>query len=201
MKQFIGALLMVLTMANCPIRGQVVTQTSQDISLRFYVMNVHFIGQRTGYSESGILFALTDSSVVLAPKTLLKAKLNALIRQHNGKLPPTDSLRRLLPLRTYRYDKLSRLSLHRKGNVAKGLLLGVGAGILAGLIEGNDIIFPVSFYAVAYTALLAPVGLLIGAACTKSINARKQSVATEAKGRFLKFTLVEQVNKANLYTP
>lgn len=203
MKPFTCLLLIVWLFPNGPIHGQSVNRSNNDLWLRRYVMDVRLTGQRA--VQSGVLFDLTDSSVVLAPIDGLKATLNALIRQHNGTLPPTASLRALLPLRTFRYDNISRLTLHRRGHAGKGFLIGAGVGILAGYIKGGDepgfLSFPASFYALAYGVLLSPVGLLLGAASTKSVNAREQSVATEVPSRFRKFTIVEQVNQATLYTP
>ncbi len=202
MRQFTGLLFISWLIANDPAQGQPVNQVNNDVKLRRDFMVVRLIGQKG--LQSGVLFDLTDSSVVLSPIEGLKPRVNALIRQHNGTLPPTDSLRTSLLLRTYRYNNISRLTLHRRGNTAKGFLVGAGAGVLAGFIQGDDdtgfIQFPATFYAVAYGVVLSAVGLIVGAVSTKSVNAREQSVAAEVPVRFRKFTIVEQVNQATLYT-
>lgn len=203
MKQSIRLVLIILTVGSYTIQGQDVNRVSGDVSLRRYVMDVRLINQNG--IQSGVLFDLTDSTVLLAPIDGLKPAVNALIRGHNGTLPPTDSLRASLPLQIIRYDKISRLTLHRRGHAAKGFLLGAGAGVLTGFIKGGDepgfLSFPASFYALAFGLLLSPVGLIVGAASTKSVNVREQSVAAEVPSRFRRFTIVEQVNQANLYRP
>lgn len=203
MKQFIGLLLIVWTIVTDPAHGQAVNRTSTDLSLRRYVMDIRLIGQKA--VQSGVLFDLTDSSVVLAPIDRLKPTLKALIRRYNDTLPPINVLRTILLLRTYRYDKISRLTLHRRGHAGKGFLIGAGIGVASGFIKGGDdpgfLSFPASFYALFFGVLLSPVGLIVGAASTKSVNSREQSVATEVPSRFRKFTIVEQVNQATLYTP
>lgn len=203
MRQFIGLLFIIWLIANDPAQGQPVNQVNNDLMLRRYIVDVRLVGQKG--LQSGVLFDLTDSSVVLSPIEGLKPRVISLIRHHNGTLPPTDSLRTSLLLRTYRYDKISRLTLHRRGHAAKGFLVGAGVGVLAGFIQGGDdsgfIQFPATFYALAYGVLLSAVGLVIGAVSTKSVNAREQSVAAEVPVRFRKFTIVEQVNQATLYTP
>ena len=203
MKQCTGLLLISWTIATYIVHSQAISQTNNGLPLRLYVTNVRLIDQKG--VQSGVLFDLTDSSVVLAPIDGLKPTLKAIIRQHNGTLPPTDSLRALLSLRTFRYANIGRLTLHRRGHAAKGFLIGAGVGVLAGFIRGGEDIgflyIPASSFAIIYGLLLSPVGLLLGAASTKSVNSREQSVATEVPSRFRKFTIVEQVNQATLYTP
>ncbi|QJW88283.1 hypothetical protein HNV11_02270 [Spirosoma taeanense] len=166
-------------------------------------MDVRFIGKKS--QQSGVLFDLTDSSVVLAPIQDLKPLVNALVRQHGGTLPPIDSLMSALPLRVYRYVDISRLTLQRRGRAGKGFLLGAGLGVILGFIQGGDtsgfIRFPASFYAIAYGVILSGVGLIIGSVNVESVNIREQSVATEVPKRFQRFTIVEQFKQASLYTP
>jgi hypothetical protein len=185
------------------VQGQPVHQTSRSLTLRRYVMDVRLIGQKS--VQSGVLFDLTDTSVVLAQIQGLKPAITTLIEQHNGTLPPSDSLQTILSLRTYRYDKISRLTLHRRGHAAKGFLIGAGVGILAGLIKGGDepaiIYFPTSVYVFTFGLLFSAAGLVIGVATTKSVNAREQSVATEVPARFRTFTIVDQVNQSSFHTP
>ena len=203
MKQSVRLVLIIWTIGPYAGLAQDVNRVNGDVSLRLYLTNVRLTDQKS--VQSGVLFDLTDSTVLLAPIDGLKPAVNALIRGHNGTLPPTDSLRGSLSLQVVRYDKISRLTLHRRGHAAKGFLLGAGVGVLAGFIKGGDepsfISFPASFYALAFGLLLSPIGLIVGAASTKSVNAREQSIATEVPSRFRKFTIVEQVNQANLYRP
>jgi hypothetical protein len=205
MRQFIGVLFIIGLIANDSVQGQPVNQAStNNIPLRCYVMTVRLIGQKA--AQSGVLFDLTDSSVVLAPITAdMKPTVRSLIRHHNGKLPPIDSLRTSLLLRTYRYDNISRLVLYRGGYGGKGFLIGAGVGVLAGFIHGGDksglIRLPASTYALVLGVPLSFVGAIVGAISTKSVNAREQSVAAEVPSRFRNFTIVEQVNQATLYTP
>ena len=203
MKQCIRVVLIAWLIGSYSAQGQNVSQTSSDVALRLHVMNVRLIDQKG--VQSGVLFDLTDSTIMLAPIEGLKPAVNTLIRQHNGMLPPTDSLRASLPLQIFRYDKISRLTLFRRGSVAKGFLIGAGVGVLAGFIKGGDksgfIRFPASFYALTFGLLLSPIGLVAGAVSTKSVNAREQSVANEVPARFRQFTIVEQVKHATLYAP
>ncbi len=203
MRQFVGLLFIVWLITNDSAQGQPVNQVNNNLTLRRYIMDVRLIGQKG--LQSGVLFDLTDSSVVLSLIDGLKPRVRSLIRHHNGTLPPTESLRTSLLLRTFRYDKISRLTLHRRGHATKGFLMGAGVGVLAGFIQGGDdagfIRFPATFYAFAYGVLFSGVGLIVGAVSTRSVNAREQSVAAEVPVRFRKFTIVEQVNQATLYTP
>lgn len=168
-------------------------------------MDLRLIGQKD--IPSGILFDLTDSTVVLSPRKGLKQAINTLIRQHNGTLPPTTSLQTVLHLQTYRYDKIRQLKLHRAGNVLKGFLLGAAVGVIVGSVmaaaipgtnkPGFTFTLPASYYIVGSGLGLSVLGALSGILLIESVNDRTQSVGTEMTTRFRKFAIVEQVNKAN----
>ncbi|GAB2602211.1 hypothetical protein GCM10027190_57310 [Spirosoma areae] len=155
-------------------------------------------------AQTGVLFDLTDSTILLAPIRDLKPTLMALLNQHSGTLPPSDSLALVLPLRTYRYSQISRLTLHRRGHGGKGFLIGAGLGIIlvlsAGGGETGGYTTPAQ-NALAGVVLLGIPGLLVGAAMTKSVNAKEQSLAANVQRRFQKFTIVEQVRRHDLYRP
>ncbi|CAN5206926.1 hypothetical protein BH09BAC4_BH09BAC4_02840 [soil metagenome] len=181
-------------------------QTPASVStlmLRRHVADIRFFSKRP--MESGILFDLDDSTLTLAPIRGLKSKVKALVENYGGRLPATDSVRRFLPLRTYRYSQIRRLTLHRRGHAAKGFLIGMGIGAAAGFISGDDppgiIAFSGAEKALVFSVPASLVGLVVGAAVTKSVNAKEQSVAAEVPARLRKFTIVEQVKQANLYTP
>ncbi|WP_460915013.1 hypothetical protein [Spirosoma areae] len=174
---------------------------SASFFLRRYVANVRQEGK---VAQTGVLFDLTDSTILLAPIRDLKPTLMALLNQHSGTLPPSDSLALVLPLRTYRYSQISRLTLHRRGHGGKGFLIGAGLGIIlvlsAGGGETGGYTTPAQ-NALAGVVLLGIPGLLVGAAMTKSVNAKEQSLAANVQRRFQKFTIVEQVRRHDLYRP
>jgi hypothetical protein len=173
-------------------------------NLRQYIVNIRFITKGLPV-QSGVLFDLTDSTIVLASIRNLKPTLKTVMNQHGGSMPATDSLTTVLSLRTYRYAEISRLTLHRKGYAGKGFLIGFGLGALIGLIDGDDdkgfIRFSAGEKALILGLTLAPVGLLGSALTLKSAYANERPIATEAQKRFLKFTIIEQIKKANLYAP
>ncbi|UFH51938.1 hypothetical protein [Spirosoma sp. KNUC1025] len=203
MKQITRLSFMVGIIATFSAQGQTVNRSDIRTELRNYIMDVRLTGQKG--LQSGALFDLTDSTLILAPVHGLKARIRDLARQHGGTLPPTDSLALVFPLRTYRYADISRLSLHRRGQAGKGFLIGAGLGVVLGFIQGGDtsgfIQLPASAYAIGYGLVLSSVGLIIGAASVKTVNAREQSIATEVPKRFQRFTLVEQLKQANVFTP
>ncbi|MBC7568875.1 MAG: hypothetical protein H7319_03960 [Spirosoma sp.] len=174
------------------------------IILRCYVAVIRFVPDRK--PKTGVLFDLTDSTILLAPVRHLKPRLKTLMSQHDGTLPPTDSLLSFLPLRAYRYADISRVVINRRGQGGKGFLIGAGLGVAIGFIEGSTEIEKLFFItptakAIEYGLLLSIPGLLIGANMTNRITAKKQSIADGAKSRFRKFTIVEQLQRADLYTP
>lgn len=59
--------------------------------------------------------------------------------QHGGKLPPLDSLRSILPLRAYRYTDISRIAIHRRGNIGVGFLIGASVGVALGFMKGSSV--------------------------------------------------------------
>ena len=179
------------------------TASMSTLTLRRHVAVVQFFSKRT--VESGVLFDLDDSTLTLAPIQGLKPKVKALVAKYGGRLPSADSVRRFLPLRTYRYSQIRRLTLHRRGHAAKGFFIGLGIGAAAGFIAGDDppgfLSFSAADKALFFSVPTSLIGLVIGAAVTQSANAKEQSIATEVPARFRKFTIVEQVKQANLYTP
>ncbi|GAB2524440.1 hypothetical protein GCM10027085_13420 [Spirosoma aerophilum] len=150
----------------------------------------------------GVLFDLTDSTLILAPIHDLKAQINTLLAAHRGVLPPTDSLMSVLSLRAYRYAQIRRITLHRRGSGGKGFLLGAGIGIGLVLSAGggsrDGYTTPVQ-NALAGVVLFGIPGAIIGASITKHIDARTYSVASETEKRFRTNTIVDQVKKATLY--
>jgi len=187
--------------ASCTAQVQLVNGSVDFATLRQYVTSVRPVGGTK--AASGILFAVTDSAVVLAPVAGLKAKLKAIMSEHNGTLPPIDSLRVRLQLQTIPYSGIRRLSIHRRGTAVKGLLLGIGLGAIAGVVQGSDepgwFSFSAGDKAVVFGLIGALVGLVSGVASTKSVNARQQAVAAELQGPFRKKAIVEQLKVANVY--
>lgn len=197
-------LVIIIGLLAHSYQAQCQTATSAStLMLRRHVADIRFFSKKP--MESGVLFDLDDSTLTLAPIDGLKPKVKALVAKYGGRLPSTDSIRRFLPLRTYRYSQIRRLTLHRRGHAAKGFLIGIGVGAAAGFISGDDppgfIAFSAAEKAVVFSIPGSLVGLIVGAAVTQSVNAKEQSIAAEVPARFRKFTIVEQVKQANLYTP
>jgi hypothetical protein len=90
------------------------------IFLPRYVAVVQFVSNRQ--SKAGLLFDLTDSTMLLAPINELKPRLYTLMSQHGGMLPPTDSLLSVLTLQAYRYANISQVAIHRRAYAGKGFL-------------------------------------------------------------------------------
>lgn len=184
------------------VQAQAVYQAGDLSFLGRYVTNVRLIGQSR--QETGVLFAVTDSTLVLAPIKKLKSTLQAVVNKRAGTLPPIDSLRYFLPLRTYKYKQVSRLVLRRRGHGLKGMLIGIGIGAIVGAIQGDDtrgiIRLSAGDKAVAFGVIGALGGLISGVVGVKSVNAKEQAVATEMQGRLREYAIVEQLKAANLYT-
>ena len=187
---------------------------------RQYVVKVQFTSRSE--TQKGVLYDLTDSTMLLAPIGWTKSIMKTMIKQHGGTLPPTDSLRQVLPLRTYRYADISRLTVHRRGSAAKGFLIGAGIGAVGSVVSllivgdrlgGDWNFFPTTYSTpsrstplqkglnmLATTLSLGALGLPIGAAPTKHIDAKQKLLSVEAKKRFREYTIVDQVNRATLYS-
>lgn len=103
--------------------------------LRQYVTVIHLVSKTT---ESGILFDLDGSTLTLVPANGLNPEVRGQLANYGGRLPSMDTVRLFLPLRTYRYSQIKRFTLHRRGQGAKGLLLGAVIGAFSGLIAGDD---------------------------------------------------------------
>lgn len=201
---FSSLLLWFFHSYSCPAQVQAVKGAVNFPKLKQYVATVRLTGQKE--KVSGVLFNLTDSSVVLAPTGGLKPKIKALVNQNGGALPSATSLSTALLLRTVKYGEIERVSLHRRGAVARDLSIGIGFGALIGLLMGSDppedaISFSTRQKAVAF-------GVIGGVACTgfdlvsiRTIDAQKQSVATEMQERLLNYAIVEQLKKATIATP
>ena len=182
---------------NCVAQEQ---PNASSIFLRRYVADVRLMVQ--GKLQSGILFALTDSTLLLAALRDLQPQLMTLMNQHGGTLPPTDSLQSALPLRAYRYADISRLVVHRRGHRGIGFVIGAGLGLALGLSAGDDGYTSPTSKALLAGFFLAFPGLLISSALSnKSTNAKKQPMVVAARERFQKYTIVDQLKQANLYTP
>lgn len=171
--------------------------------LRRYVTNVRVVGQSR--QETGVLFAVTDSTLTLAPIKELKSRLQTIVNQHGGTMPPIDSLRYFLPLRTYTYKQISRLVLRRRGHALKGMLIGVGVGMILGFADGDDppgwFSFSATDKAILFGILFTPIGAAGSLFSVKNVDAKRQSVATEMQGRLRKYAIVEQLKKADVYRP
>jgi hypothetical protein len=152
--------------------------------------------------QTGVLFDLTDSTLVLAPIPGLKEQINTLLAAHGGVLPPTDSLMSVLSLQAYRYTQIRRITLHRRGSAGKGFLLGAAVGIglvlSAGGGSSDGYTTPVQ-NALAGIILVGLPGAVIGAGVAKHIDAKKHSVASETIKRLRVNTIVDQVKQATRY--
>ncbi len=188
---------------SCSAQAQPASTTSAIAALGQYVTTVRFVGQTK--AQSGILFSVTDSALVLAPRGGLKDKLTALVNQHSGTLPPVNSLTTALSLRKIPYGAISRVSLHRRGAAAKSMLIGIGLGAIVGAVQGDDtrglLRFSAGDKAIFFGSIGALAGLVAGVASTNSVNAKRQSVATEMQGRLRKYAIVEQLKKADVGWP
>ena len=192
--------------------------TTRYYSFRQYVVKVRLVSHKE--VERGILHEVTDSTIVLAPVRQLKPTLRRILDQHGGTLPSTDSLRRILPLRTYRYTDINRLSIHRRGAFVKGFLVGTVVGAMtfgaATVKLANDMTEFVTFGLAqtqpmstgAAISLATGTGALVGglpgflagaALTTKTIRVNQQVVSAEAHYRLRERSLVEQINRATLY--
>ncbi len=178
------------------------TSSSSLPALRHYVTIIHLFSKTT---ESGILFDLDDSTLTLAPAHGLNDKVRTQLVNYGGRLPSMDTVRLFLPLRTYRYSQIKRLTLHRRGQAAKGFLIGAGIGALSGLIAGDDepgfLAFSAGDKAAFFGITFSLVGLIVGGVASQEVNAKGQSIATKVPARFRTFTITDQVRKAMLYTP
>jgi hypothetical protein len=185
------------------VEAQPVKERNKFPFLRRYVTNVRLIGQTR--QEIGVLFAVTDSTLVLAPIKGLKETLQTIVSEHGGTLPPLDSLPPTLALRTYKYSQVSRLLLRRRGHALKGLLIGIGVGMVLGFADGDDppgwFSFSAGDKAVLFGILSTPFGLLASLVSIKNADAKRKPIATEMQGRLRKYAIVEQLKKADVYTP
>ncbi len=193
-----GLLAMITTM-----QAQSVAQFRSLPNLRRYVTNVRLVGQSR--QEVGVLFAVTDSTLVLAPINGLKPMLQTIADQYGGTLPPLDSLSPTLGLRTYKYKQIDRLLLRRRGHALKGLLIGIGVGMILGFADGDD---PPSWFsfsagekAILFGILSTPFGILGSLVSIKNADAKRKPIATEMQGRLRKYAIVEQLKKAGVYEP
>jgi hypothetical protein len=192
-----------LLVAISAVQAQSVNQFGKLPRLRRYVVNVEIVGQSR--QEKGVLLAVTDSTLVMAPVDVLKSTLQTIASQHGGTLPPLDSMPPTLALRTYKYNQISRLVLRRRGHALKGLVIGIGVGMILGLADGDD---PSSWFsfsagekAVIFGILAAPFGMLGSLFSIKNADAKRNSIATEMQGRLRKYAIAEQLKKADFYTP
>jgi hypothetical protein len=171
------------------------------VTLRPYVAQVRLIGHKK--AQTGVLFELTDSTILLVPVKNLKPVLHALIGRNGGTLPPTDSLQLVLPLRIFRFTDIRRVTIRRRGQVGKGFLLGAGLGVVVVLIAGGGqpggYTTPVQ-NALTGAFLFSIPGLVVGALLTKKVDAPLKSIGNKSLGRFRKRTLVEQLRQSSLYT-
>ena len=173
------------------------------ISFQCYTADIQF----GSYSRiaSGILFDLTDSTIILAPLDGLRSKIAAILIQHHGMLPPTDSLRQPLSLRVYRYSQASRIVIQGRGNAGKGAAIGAILGLATGFVLGDDkpgfFRVKASEKAIAGGIVFSLAGLGIGAATTRRIKSNKRSMTVDTPFRFRRFTVVEQIRQTIIYTP
>lgn len=158
--------------------------------------------------ELGILYNLTDSTILILPMKRVNPSLKKIMKQHDGMLQSTDSLRQTLPVRTYRYSDVRWLSIYRKNSLIKGFLIGAAAGtaIMVGFTERDE--KPKGFkllpsdreiYVGAISVTMPILGIAAAALMTERINSREKSIAAEAQKRLRKFTIVDQAREAALY--
>lgn len=180
--------------------------STPDFHPKQYVVKAGLVTHRR--EELGILYDLTDSTILILPTKGVHAMLKEIMKQHGGILPSTDSLRHVLPVRTYRYSDIRWLSIYRKNSLIKGFLIGAAAGtaIMVGFTERDE--KPKGFkllpsdreiYVGAISVTMPILGIAAAAVMTKRINSREKSIAAEAQKRFRKFTIVEQAKQAALY--
>lgn len=173
------------------------------VSFQCYITDIQF----GSYSRiaSGILFDLTDSTIILAPLDGLKSKMVAILIQHHGTLPPTDSLRQPLSSRVYRYSQASQIVIQGRGNEGKGAAIGVILGLVTGfaLGGGKPGFSRIKAYekAIAGDIVFSLAGLGIGAATTRRIKSAKRSMTVDTSFWFLRFYVVEQIKQTIIYTP
>ncbi|GAB4038973.1 hypothetical protein [Spirosoma gilvum] len=179
------------------------------VNVHRYIANVY--GMTSNKPETGVLFELTDSTVVLATASRLKAKLKPFLEQSNDTLPPTDSLVDALALRVYRYADIKRITMHRAASPVVGLALGTGLGLIIGLSKKPhyddlaDLAIKGSVYCaqtVGYTLSSALLGMVVDGLVSKKLAKESRGpIANQVKERFRKYTIVEQINQARLYQP
>ncbi|SFD28756.1 hypothetical protein [Spirosoma endophyticum] len=158
--------------------------------------------------EVGILYDLTDSTILLLPTKEVHASLKKVMNQPAGTLSSMDSLGQGLPIRTYRYRDIRRLTAHRKNSLLKGFLIGAAAGAAITVVFNERDNKPKGFidfpskkelYVIGISASMPFLGMATGAVMTKRIEAGEKLIAVDARKRLQKFTIVEQAKQAALY--
>ena len=171
-----------------------------------YVVKVGFATQ--GREGLGILYDMTDSTILLLPTTGVNAMLKKVISQHEGTPPTMDSLRQVLPVQTYRYRDIKWLTMHRKNSLLKGFLIGAAVSTTIMVVFNERDKKPKGFtdlpskdelYVIGISASMPFLGMATGAVMRKRIKAGEKSISVEAERRLRKFTIVEQANQAELY--
>ncbi|CAN5207204.1 hypothetical protein BH09BAC4_BH09BAC4_02860 [soil metagenome] len=161
-----------------------------------------------GREEMGILYDLTDSTILLLPTKKVHASLKKVMNQPAGTLPSADSLGQGLPVRTYRYRDIRRLTVHRKNSLLKGFLIGaaVSTAIMVVFNERNnkpkgfiDLPSKKELYVIGTSASMPFLGMATGAVMTKRIKAGENSISVDARNRLQEFTIVKQAKQAMLY--
>ena len=151
-----------------------------------------------------------DSVVILVPRRELKSALKRLNLQYGGTLPQIDSLTSILQLSSYRAADISKLTIHRPNAAVVGMLAGVGGGVV--LTYAQPVDFVVSAFVgrrgiiyttrlMLYTPFFAMLCSVLGKSMSiKKIKAKQGLAYSDVQARFLKYTIVEQLNQARLYT-
>ena len=178
-------------------------------ALHYHIAKVQL--KTTNTVETGILFSLTDSMVILVPRRELKSELKRLNLSYGGTLPPTDSLTSILQLSSYRAADISKLTIHRPNAAVVGMLAGVAGGVVLTYAQPVDFVEEVLTLGnrgIVYTSRLmlyipsfAMLCSVLGKSMSiKKIKAKQGLVYSDVQARFLKYTIVEQLNQARLYT-
>jgi hypothetical protein len=184
------------------VQAQSVSEPAPLPWIPMYKTRVQLVGEKK--QQSGVLFAVTDSTLVLVPSEGLMATLQTIANQHGGAFPPFDSLSSVLAMRTYRYDTIKRLMIHQRGAGAKGLLFGMLAAVGTGLALGDDSKGIIQISAgekiLALSVLTMPVGALISAIVSdKTVIGKRPPTAAEVQRRLRKYAIMDRL-KASMRT-
>lgn len=124
-----------LCMLNFCHNGQAqYINSSNNTTLR--VANFRFLRFDSNTVQVGVLYSLTDSSVVIVDRKELLSFIENWKPIHGGLLPPVDTLQKVLALHSIAYKNLQWVKLNKMPGGLAGLLIGGTTAALTVIMTG-----------------------------------------------------------------